>query len=194
MQGKQTLAYWLLSFVLIATNVGLAQEQDENDPAKALVLVREAIKARGGEAYLKVRATVTRSQFTAYEKGVPGNPSAFVDYLAPNRERTEFGKPAGIARAQAIARGAMQEANALPRHGVLVSAGRVENPRRDLRKIGRACHEPVIAIDHHERAVVGYSGREVFDASAGRAACIENLGHEYEVVFALRRSLLKPRR
>ena len=92
MQGKQTLAYWLLAFVLIATNVGLAQEQDENDPAKALALVREAIKARGGEAYLKVRTTVTRGQFTAYEKGVSLNPSAFVDYLAPNRERTEFGK------------------------------------------------------------------------------------------------------
>ena len=92
MQGRQRLAYWLLAFVLIATNVGLAQEQDENDPAKALALVRAAIKARGGEAYLKVRTTVTRGQFTAYEKGVSGNPSAFVDYLAPNRERTEFGK------------------------------------------------------------------------------------------------------
>jgi outer membrane lipoprotein-sorting protein len=91
-QGRQRLAYWLLAFVLITTNAALAQEQDENDPAKALALVRASINARGGEAYLKVRTSVTRGQFTAYEKGVSGNPSAFIDYVAPNRERTEFGK------------------------------------------------------------------------------------------------------
>ena len=41
-----------MAFVLIAANVAAAQEQDENDPAKALALVRAAIKARGGDAYL----------------------------------------------------------------------------------------------------------------------------------------------
>ena len=92
MQGRKQLAYWLMALVLIAANVTLAQEQDENDPAKALALVRAAIKARGGDAYLKVRQTITRGQYTAYEKGVSGNPSAFVDYIAPGRERTEFGK------------------------------------------------------------------------------------------------------
>ena len=93
MQGRWRLVYGLLAFVLIITNVVRAQEQDENDPAKALALVREAIKARGGEAYLKIRTTMTRGQYTGYdEKGAPGDPSPFVDYLAPNRERTEFGK------------------------------------------------------------------------------------------------------
>lgn len=92
MKGRRGIAHWLLAFVLIATSAGLAQEQDENDPAKALALVRDAIKARGGDAYLKVRTLVTRGQYTAYEKGVSGNPLAFVDYVAPNRERTEFGK------------------------------------------------------------------------------------------------------
>ena len=92
MQGRKQLAYWLMAFVLIAANVAAAQEQDENDPAKALALVRAAIKARGGDAYLKIRQTITRGQYTAYEKGVSGNPSAFVDYIAPGRERTEFGK------------------------------------------------------------------------------------------------------
>ena len=57
MQGRQTLAYWLLAFVLMATNVGLAQEQDENDPAKALALVREAIKVRG-EVRITPRGTL----------------------------------------------------------------------------------------------------------------------------------------
>ncbi len=92
MQGRSRLVYWLLAFVLIITNVARAQEQDENDPAKALALVREAIKARGGEAYLKVRTTMTRGQYTVYEKGVSGDPAPFVDYIAPHRERTEFGK------------------------------------------------------------------------------------------------------
>jgi hypothetical protein len=91
-QGRKRLAYWLVAFVMMAANVAVAQEQDENDAAKALALVRAAIAARGGEAYLKVQQTVTRGQYTAYEKGVSGNPLAFVDYIAPNRERTEFGK------------------------------------------------------------------------------------------------------
>jgi outer membrane lipoprotein-sorting protein len=91
-QGRKHLAYWLMAFVLIAANVALAQEQDENDTAKALALVRAAIKARGGDTYLKVRQTITRGQFTGYEKGVSGDPAPFVDYIAPGRERTEFGK------------------------------------------------------------------------------------------------------
>jgi len=92
-QGREWRAYWLLAFVLIVTNLTTAQEQDENDPAKALALVRESITARGGDAYLKVRTTMTRGQYTGYdEKGMSGDPAPFVDYLAPNRERTEFGK------------------------------------------------------------------------------------------------------
>jgi len=73
--------------------MSFAQEQDENDPAKAAALVREAVKARGGEAYLKIRTLVSRGQYTPFDKGVSGNPSGFVDYIAyPGRERTEFGK------------------------------------------------------------------------------------------------------
>ena len=92
MQGRKRLVCGLAAFVMIATNVVMAQEQDENDPARALALVRAAIKARGGDAYLKVRMTVTRGQYTGYDKGVSGDPMAFVDYIAPNRERVEFGK------------------------------------------------------------------------------------------------------
>jgi outer membrane lipoprotein-sorting protein len=93
-KGRYMLAFWLLAFALIVPSVSLAQEQDENenDPAKALALVREAIKARGGEAYLKFHTIITRGQYTAYDKGVSGDPQIFVDYVAPNRERTEFGK------------------------------------------------------------------------------------------------------
>ena len=70
-----------------------AQEQDEHDPAKALAAVQAAIKARGGDPYLKIRTITSRGQYTAYDKGVSGNPQSFVDYIAhPGRERTEFGK------------------------------------------------------------------------------------------------------
>ena len=84
-------------FFLVATTAMAfhfsPQEQDENDPAKAAALIREAIAARGGDAYLSIRSVVSRGQYTAFEKGVSGDPVSFVDYVAyPGRERTEFGK------------------------------------------------------------------------------------------------------
>lgn len=83
----------LIAFAIGQATIGLAQEQDENDPAKAAALVREAIKARGGDAYLKIRSAVSRGQYTPYAKGVSGDPTGFVDYVVyPGRERTEFGK------------------------------------------------------------------------------------------------------
>lgn len=79
--------------ILISLSVGSGQEQDENDPAKAAALVREAVVARGGDAYLKIRTLESRGQYTPYEKAVSGDPVSFVDYIVyPSRERTEFGK------------------------------------------------------------------------------------------------------
>jgi hypothetical protein len=73
--------------------ISLAQEQDENDPAKAAALVQAAIAARGGDAYLKISTVVSRGQYTPYDKAVSGDPVAFVDYVVyPGRERTEFDK------------------------------------------------------------------------------------------------------
>jgi hypothetical protein len=82
----------LLCFIGLLSVFAPAQEQDENDPAKAMALITAAVKARGGDAYLKVRQSVTRGQYTGYDKGVSGDPSVFVDYIGANRERTEFGK------------------------------------------------------------------------------------------------------
>ena len=85
-------AFALMGMALLMTTTG-AQEQDEQDPAKALAAVQAAIKARGGDSYLKIRTITSRGQYTAYDKGVSGNPQGFVDYIAyPGRERTEFGK------------------------------------------------------------------------------------------------------
>jgi len=85
----------LASTLLIAAVLfpAAAQETDDNDPAKAAALVRGAVSARGGEAYLKITSLESRGQYTPFEKGVSGDPMPFVDYVVyPGRERTEFGK------------------------------------------------------------------------------------------------------
>jgi hypothetical protein len=88
----------LLGLILLiaTTTIGTAaapQEQDENDPAKAVALLRDTIATRGGDPYLKIRTVESRGDYTPFEKGVSGDPLSFVDYIAyPGRERTEFGK------------------------------------------------------------------------------------------------------
>jgi len=89
---KLSILFFLVATTAMAFNFS-AQEQEENDPAKAAALIREAIAARGGDAYLNMRSVVSRGQYTAFEKGASGDPVSFVDYVAsPGRERTEFGK------------------------------------------------------------------------------------------------------
>lgn len=88
-----SLACALLIAVVILPAVVIAQESDENDPAKAAALVRDAVAARGGDAYLKISSLESRGQYTPFEKAVSGDPVPFVDYIVyPGRERTEFGK------------------------------------------------------------------------------------------------------
>ena len=86
----------VLTLIILSASPGrsyFAQEQDENDPAKAQALIRDAIKARGGDAYLAVRTIISQGQYTQFEKGVSGLPRSFIDYISyPDRERTEFGK------------------------------------------------------------------------------------------------------
>jgi len=96
----RTLA--IVSAVLLLAIAGpaalgaLLQEHDDNDPAQAEALIREAIRVRGGERYLQIRSMVSRGQFTPFDKGVPGDPKSFVDYLVyPDHERTEFGRGGG---------------------------------------------------------------------------------------------------
>ena len=82
--------------LVVACVLGLAvtaAAQDENDPEKAAALIRDAIKARGGDTYTKIRTLVSRGQFSPFEKGASQAPMPVVDYLVyPDRERTEFGK------------------------------------------------------------------------------------------------------
>ena len=73
-----------------------AQENSDEDPARAAAVIREAIAARGGDAYLNIHNLVGRGEFTAFEKGASTIPQNFVDYIVyPGKERTEFGKGSG---------------------------------------------------------------------------------------------------
>lgn len=82
-------------FLIIASLIpaAFAQEQAENDSAKAEALIREVINKRGGDAYLKVGTMVSRGTYTPFEKGASGSPQSFVDYIVyPGKERTEYDK------------------------------------------------------------------------------------------------------
>jgi hypothetical protein len=71
----------------VEVNAAAAAESDE----RAESIIRRAVEAVGGAAYLSVRTVVGRGNYTPYVKGVPGDLVKFLDYLAlPDRERTEF--------------------------------------------------------------------------------------------------------
>ena len=90
---KPLILFFLISAAMLARATASVQESDENDPAKAAALVRDAVAARGGDAYLKITSLESRGQYTPFEKAVSGDPQPFVDYIVyPGRERTEFGK------------------------------------------------------------------------------------------------------
>lgn len=58
---------------------------------KAEEILRRAVGALGGSAFLGVTSVIGRGNYTPFIKGVSDLPLAFVDYIAlPDRERTEF--------------------------------------------------------------------------------------------------------
>lgn len=87
---KAAILIGLLSIGIWAS----AQDQGgEEDMARALALIRDAIAARGGDRYLGARSIVSRGEYTPFVKGLSGLPQPFIDYIVyPDRERTEFGK------------------------------------------------------------------------------------------------------
>ena len=73
-----------------------APKEDE----KAVEVVRHAVEALGGGAYLGVKTLVSRGHFTPFKDGVATLPTAFTDYLIlPDRDRTEF-RGAGVKTIQ----------------------------------------------------------------------------------------------
>jgi hypothetical protein len=64
---------------------------------KAEQIVRRAIEAQGGSAYLGTKTIIGRGYYTPYDKGISMLPQPFVDYLVfPDRERTEFRGARGL--------------------------------------------------------------------------------------------------
>ncbi len=87
-----------------ATKPAAAKEDGPKKPAerdeRAEAVLRSAVEALGGAAYLGVKSVVSRGYYTPFAEGVGGLPSTFVDYLVfPDRERTEF-KGRGVASIQ----------------------------------------------------------------------------------------------
>lgn len=68
-----------------------SESPPQRDDDKAEEVLRRAVEAMGGAAYLSVRTIISSGNFTPYRDGVNLLPIKFVDYLVfPDRERTEF--------------------------------------------------------------------------------------------------------
>ena len=79
---------FIVSSLLYAQNPATPGAANE---AKAEQIIKKAIEALGGNAYLSVKTVTGRGLFTPYQNGGAGLPSEFVDFIAwPDRERTEF--------------------------------------------------------------------------------------------------------
>jgi hypothetical protein len=91
------LAISLFLLISLTSLPALAQETEKpaaTPPAtdeKAEQVIKNAVEALGGSAYLSVRSLIGRGLFTQYRDGQSGIPSTFIDYIVyPDRERTEF--------------------------------------------------------------------------------------------------------
>ncbi len=93
---RKTLYSVLTTLLLILLALPAAAQDAKPAPAaksdeKAEEVIRKAVEALGGPAYLDVRTVVSEGNFTPYANGVATLPIKFTDYLVfPDRERTEF--------------------------------------------------------------------------------------------------------
>ena len=72
------------------SNATVPSGQTSND-SKEETIIKGAIAAVGGDAYLNVRTVVGRGFYTTYQDGASLVPTRFLDYIAfPDKERTEF--------------------------------------------------------------------------------------------------------
>jgi hypothetical protein len=85
------VAFVFASILLLLTTAGAQTEPAPKSDEKAEQIVKKAIQAVGGDAYLKVQTVTAHGFFTDYPGGAPGVPVKFIDYISyPDRERTEF--------------------------------------------------------------------------------------------------------
>jgi hypothetical protein len=107
----------LLAALLFVSPATLAQSPTPSSPApkvetkpsapalptvdeKAEAILKRAIDALGGAAYLNIKSVIGRGLFAQIVGGIASPPATFVDYLIyPDRERTEF-KSSGVRSIQ----------------------------------------------------------------------------------------------
>ena len=94
LRGSAVLVVCLLFFNGLApaqtANASPPSDQPSND-SKAETIIKGAIAAVGGDAFLNVRTVVGRGFYTTYQDGASLVPTRFLDYIAfPDKERTEF--------------------------------------------------------------------------------------------------------
>jgi hypothetical protein len=91
----RTCAVIIAAFTLTAqtsyAQTLVASKDETASDEKAEQIVKRAIDAMGGAAYLGVRSIASKGNYTPYDQGIPALPIGFVDYIVfPDRERTEF--------------------------------------------------------------------------------------------------------
>src|SRR5688572_10481656 len=65
--------------------------ESAEDQEKAEAIIKRAVEALGGPAYLNVRNQIGRGFFSPYKDGESLPPLRFIDYIVyPDKERTEF--------------------------------------------------------------------------------------------------------
>ena len=94
LRGSALLVACMLVFHSLApaqtANATPPSSQNSKDD-KAETIIKGAIAAVGGDAFLNVRTVVGRGFYTTYQDGVSLVPTRFLDYIAfPDKERTEF--------------------------------------------------------------------------------------------------------
>jgi hypothetical protein len=94
---KKSLILIVLATLILSLSGSLAAAQTTNvDPKvasteKAEQIIKKAIEAVGGPAYLNVHSVIGRGFFTPFHDGVSQVPTKFLDYIVfPGKERTEF--------------------------------------------------------------------------------------------------------
>jgi hypothetical protein len=90
------LVRFFVSFLLFGSLLSELKPQNPlpQNPAanqQAEEILRRAIEAIGGQAYLQVRTQIGRGFYTTFQDGASQIPARFVDYISyPDKERTEF--------------------------------------------------------------------------------------------------------
>ena len=91
--------FQLLMLLALGCSAQVSLRAQDNKPAtptpasieKAEAIIKQAIEALGGSAYVNVQSVVGRGFYTPYQDGVSQLPTRFLDYLVyPDKERTEF--------------------------------------------------------------------------------------------------------